>query len=292
MALTSTEEAQTRELLAKQAALLSLAGNETTITSKLGATKVNLSQLPSATAIADADLFLIRQGTTDKGVGALAMKAFVPTSGRLIGVRVLTASATYTPTAGMVTCVVEVQGGGGAGGGSVVTAAAQYSRGGGGGSGAYACGRFTSAQVGASLAVTIGAGGVAASGVAGGAGGTTSFGALMSAPGGGGGATTGATSSTSFNLAPGGDGGAVSAGGLVNEKGSPGLHGFIISSNVLAGIGAASKFGGGGYYVLSGNGVNSTSKGAGGGGASSNPSEAAFVGGTGGAGLVIVWEYA
>lgn len=76
MALTTTEEAQTRELLAQQAALLSLASNETTITSKLGAQKVNLGQLPAATAIADTDILLVRQGTTDKGVGASAFKIY------------------------------------------------------------------------------------------------------------------------------------------------------------------------------------------------------------------------
>lgn len=76
MALTATEEAQARELIAQQAALLSLASNEVTITSKLGATKVNLSQLPAASALADTDVFLVRQGTEDKSVTGDAFKAF------------------------------------------------------------------------------------------------------------------------------------------------------------------------------------------------------------------------
>lgn len=76
MALSPTEEAQTRQLIAQQAPLLSLAGNEATITSKLGATKVNLSQLPAGTTVADADLLLIRQGTTDKGIAASAFKTY------------------------------------------------------------------------------------------------------------------------------------------------------------------------------------------------------------------------
>lgn len=76
MALTPTEEAQTRQLIAQQAPLLSLAGNEATITSKLGATKVNLSQLPAATTPADADLLLIRQGTTDKSIAASLIKTY------------------------------------------------------------------------------------------------------------------------------------------------------------------------------------------------------------------------
>ena len=77
MALTATEEAQARQLIAQQAALLSLAGNEATITSKLGATKVNLVQLPAASALADADLLLVRQGTTDKSIASSAAKSYI-----------------------------------------------------------------------------------------------------------------------------------------------------------------------------------------------------------------------
>lgn len=76
MSLTPTEEAQTRQLIAQEAPLLTLAASEATIISKLGATKVNLSQLPAATIVADADLLLIRQGTTDRGVPASAIKTY------------------------------------------------------------------------------------------------------------------------------------------------------------------------------------------------------------------------
>ena len=79
MALSPTEEAQTRDLIAQQAALLSLAGVEPTILSKLGATKVTLSDLPTASAINDADLLLLRQGTTDKSVTGLTFKKLIPT---------------------------------------------------------------------------------------------------------------------------------------------------------------------------------------------------------------------
>ena len=75
MALTTTEEALVRQLLDQQAAILSLAGNESTITSKLGATKVTLSDLVSASAINDADLMLLRQGVTDKTVSGAILKA-------------------------------------------------------------------------------------------------------------------------------------------------------------------------------------------------------------------------
>jgi len=66
MALSSTEEAQTRALIAQQAAILSLASSEPTIISKLGATKVSLADLTAATSLGSSDLFLVRQGTTEK----------------------------------------------------------------------------------------------------------------------------------------------------------------------------------------------------------------------------------
>jgi hypothetical protein len=76
MALTPTEEAQTRQLIAQEAPLLSLASNEPTITSKLGATKVNLSSLPAASSASDSDLFLVRQGTTDKSIAGSLIKGY------------------------------------------------------------------------------------------------------------------------------------------------------------------------------------------------------------------------
>lgn len=75
MALTATEEALVRQMLDQQAAILSLAGNEATITSKLGATKVTLVDLASASGINDSDLFLARQGTTEKSVTGAVLKA-------------------------------------------------------------------------------------------------------------------------------------------------------------------------------------------------------------------------
>ena len=76
MSLTPTEEALVRQLLDQQAAILSLAGNESTITSKLGATKVTLAGLVAASSVADADMLLMRQGTTDKSVTGAILKAY------------------------------------------------------------------------------------------------------------------------------------------------------------------------------------------------------------------------
>jgi hypothetical protein len=75
MALTPTQEAQVIELVNKQAALLSLANNEATITSKLAAPKVNLGQLAPAASLTDTDLLLVRQGTTDKSATGAAVKS-------------------------------------------------------------------------------------------------------------------------------------------------------------------------------------------------------------------------
>ena len=80
MALTSTEEALVRQLIDQQAAILSLAGSESTIISKLGATKVTIADLTSASVIGDADLFLIRQGTTEKNVAGAVVKALASAS--------------------------------------------------------------------------------------------------------------------------------------------------------------------------------------------------------------------
>lgn len=77
MSLTASEEALVRQLLDQQAAILSLAGNEATITSKLGATKVTLADLVAASSLAGADLLLTRQGTTDKSVRADILAAYM-----------------------------------------------------------------------------------------------------------------------------------------------------------------------------------------------------------------------
>ena len=77
MSLTVTEEALVRQLLDQQAAILSLAGNEATITSKLGATKVSLSDLSAATSLSDADLALVRQGLNDKSFAMSVLADYV-----------------------------------------------------------------------------------------------------------------------------------------------------------------------------------------------------------------------
>ena len=76
MALSATEEALIRELLDQQSAILSLASAESTIISKLGATKVTVPDLIAASNVTDADLFLLSQGGADKNVTGAILKAY------------------------------------------------------------------------------------------------------------------------------------------------------------------------------------------------------------------------
>jgi len=94
MALTTTEEAQTRALIAQQAAILSLASSEPTIISKLAATKVSLADLTAATSLSDTDLFLVRQGTTEKSVAkSMISNAIADASETVKGIVELATSA-------------------------------------------------------------------------------------------------------------------------------------------------------------------------------------------------------
>lgn len=79
MSLTTTEEQLVRQLLAEQAAILSLASSESEILSNLGGDQATLSDLAAATALADSDLMLVRQGTTDKSVTGQKLKELAQT---------------------------------------------------------------------------------------------------------------------------------------------------------------------------------------------------------------------
>lgn len=218
--------------------------------------------------------------------------------GRLLGVRVITTSGTYTPTAGTKSIVVEVQGGGGGGGGGAISGTGA-SAGGGGTSGCYAKSFLTTLN--SSYPVTIGAGGNGAAGnQVGGGGGKTSFGIVVTADGGYGGDTMVATGSTPMIVS-------ASSGSQPSQPVATG--GNIININIqqqptqafrlsaliaCSGCGGASPFGqGGGNSSTSNNGAPSPSYGGGGGGAIAiGVSAASFTGGNGGSGVVIVWEYA
>lgn len=98
-----------------------------------------------------------------------------------------TGAGAYTPGAGMKFAICKALGGGGGGSGCGGAASGNVSLGAPGSSGAYGVSMLTRAQIGASQAITVGAGGPSASNAAGTAGGTSSVGTLLTAPGGSGG---------------------------------------------------------------------------------------------------------
>lgn len=207
--------------------------------------------------------------------------------GRLIAVRVLTSSGTYTPTPGTTSIIVEGQGAGGAGSGSVAPASGNFNCGSGGAAGGYFKHRMTSGF--SSVAVVIGAAGIPVVGGSGGAGGATSFGSLTAAGGLGGYIGLNGVNSSAVPPA----GGGAAGGNLLNIAGEPG------NSSMLGQNGALYVFGRGGSSMLGvggacGNGVNGSGAsgyGAGGGG-TVNSTNSPIAGGSPSPGCVVVWEYA
>ena len=223
-------------------------------------------------------------------------------------VQTFISSGTYTPTSGMSRCIVEVVGGGGGSGGIAASgsSSSRFMVSGSGGGGGYARKVFTSATIGASRTVTIGAGGTAgaAGNNAGGNGGTTEFGAspsiLLQATGGNGGPGSASTAvGTSITKAAVANG--VGTLGDVNLEGNSFASGTDDSGNFfLVGPGGTSFYSTGTSNVclvtLSTT-LNSALAGTGyGGGARgvasrSTSSQAAQAGAAGTAGIVIVTEF-
>jgi hypothetical protein len=75
MALTPSEEAAIRALLAQDSALLSLAGNEAPILAKLAAESVTIPELDAASAINAGDLFVVNQSGADRAATAALVGA-------------------------------------------------------------------------------------------------------------------------------------------------------------------------------------------------------------------------
>lgn len=200
--------------------------------------------------------------------------------------RTFTSSGTYTPTSGMVYCVVEAVGGGGAGG-SVDGSAGSVTAAGGGASGSYSVLRFTAADIGASQTVTIGAGGTpgAAGANVGGNGGTTSLGSLLLAGGGGG----GQPSTGSGNVGRGGD--PSGTGSFVGNAGGAGFVSIGVAAYTYSGAGAGSYFGGGTRGTYAAAAFNAPAN-TGGGGCGAHSNDATDrAGGAGGSGILIITEF-
>lgn len=220
-----------------------------------------------------------------------------PSTFSQIAVQTFLATGTYTPTADMKYCVIEVVGGGGGGGGTAGNVTLSGA-GGGGGGGAYARGVFSAATIGASKAVTIGAGGAggANTGTAGTGGGTTSVGALISSSGGAGGIQTLTPAATGTVL-----GGAGGANGFVSGQytsaGGAGTNAYWLVGLVVAGAGGSSGLGSGSNIqrsaisggLAAGNAGNFA--GGGGGGGLQNLSATGAAGGAGSQGYVVITEF-
>lgn len=191
-------------------------------------------------------------------------------------IQVYTANGAFTVPNGVASAHVTVIGGGGSGGYHSTMPGA------GGGAGGSAEGVVTGLVAGQVVSVSVGAGGPApASPANGNAGGTSSFGTMMSATGGAGGA-----GGTVVQFAMAGGAGGLGVGGQINRGGSYGLDGIVVacrggdgggpgngraSSGPLAGI-SATGFGGGG----------------GGGGTTTSGSPVGSPPGAGASGIVVV----
>jgi hypothetical protein len=220
--------------------------------------------------------------------------------------QIFTASGTYTPSTGMLFAIVECVAGGGGGGGSSAPGGGVYDGGGGGGGGGYARLLATAATIGASKAVTVGAGGTAGAvgGGNGGTGGDSSVGTLCIAKGAGGG--FGSTGSGGGAAGAGGGAGLGSTGDiqLPGCDGEPGMFingppvgfGSWGSSGGNAGFGYG--MGGRTAYAQNGAGVGTSPAGQagrqyGGGGSGSICTNVATgnTGGAGAAGVVVITEF-
>jgi hypothetical protein len=227
-------------------------------------------------------------------------------------IQLFTANGTYTPTPGMRYVIVKMAGGGGAGGGaSAIVSSTSVGVGGGGGSGGYVEAQLTAAQIGASQAVTIGAGGTGASGTNGGNGSATTLGALLSAGGGGGGLSVGASGNFATSTASGGTGGTITVTtgtNLVSRAGESGESGIAVYQASATVYSFASGNGGNNILGVGGIGVrqatvasavtstagiaaavNTGGGGSGAGNGGLNPTSVA--GGNGGSGKIVIIEY-
>ena len=255
----------------------------------LGAVNITIGgTAPPAKALeAGIPAMLVWNGTGFSLTGAA-------TTGQLINTITYATAGTfsYTPTAGTKSIRVRVQAAGGGGGGAALASGSNFGGAGGGGGGGSTADSFLVSSLTVPVTITVGAAG--AGGVGnnfGTAGGSSSFGALLTTTGGAGGAA-GAVSNITHTQ-HGGAGGSGSGGRVF--AGQPGIPTININNtNFVSGSGGPSYFGAGGNPVVtnSGDGNAALVPGAGGGGAGARNTFGPFNGGAGGAGIIIIEEYA
>lgn len=206
-------------------------------------------------------------------------------------------ASTYAPVPGMSFIDVEAVGGGGAGGGAVNPTAGNVALGAPGSSGSYGRSIYTAAQVGASQAITVGAGGVGFNGAAGGNGGTTSLGSLLVCPGGGGGLSSGAGGVATPSLLGGTAGTSATTGSNINACiGTAGGPSISMAATTVGSYGGA---GGGNplaaptsFAGANTNGIAGSGFGAGGSGLAILNGAGPATGPKGFDGVIIIREYA
>lgn len=246
--------------------------------------------MPPYYPLPGARVCLIPVGTTYLIIGAVENVPQDPE------VQIFTATDTWEKPAGARLIKVECQGGG-AGGGGTPAGATGSSAAGGGGGGAYTMSHLSANVVGSTETVTVGAGGGggAAGANAGSAGGTTTFGSLVSA-GGGNGGSAGFARTTGSNISTGGLGGTGTTGDFL-VPGGDGGNGVIITNLCIATAWGGGSYlcgmrRGSGFITGQGGGTNGRTYGGGGGGAvSGSGGTSAQAGGDGAAGVVIVTAY-
>lgn len=219
---------------------------------------------------------------------ALAGTSKVATTGAGSGTH--TQNSVYVKNTSSSYIVVEAWAAGGGGGGVGSTNAAKSA--GGGAAGSYGRRKIATSSLSSTETIGIGAGGTAGAntGGNGGTGGNTTFGSFLTAVGG-----LGGTGLDVLGIAPGGAG-QVGSGGDINLYGNAGGSGSeynSVVSGVAAGPGGTTTLGGSGVPVAGADGAGVDGKnnsGAGGTGAVAITTTT-NVGGIGGSGRVLVYEY-
>ncbi|MCP9320095.1 hypothetical protein KBX73_09995 [Acetobacter persici] len=234
-------------------------------------------------------------GNTQQTGSANWLSAF---GGRIIGVRTYASAGTqpYAASVGTGAVFVIATGGSGAGGGTEKTGSGQVAAALGGTAGSTAIAYYSSNFDGVSI--TVGAAGVPNPGKAGGNGGNSSFGSLLTAPGGAGGSVGTANDYANASSSGGAVGSMPSGSGIIISAPGAGSTPVIIVGNsgqqIISGAGGASFWGPGGVAQAAGSAANvdgGHAPGAGGSGAAASElSSGALPGGAGAAGIVIVVE--